>query len=211
MVTVRCPPRRALLVLTCLVLPLSPALLACRGGMEVTAADASQTAEPRGPAPAPGLRVEAPPPPFSDGIFPCSDCHNDTDLPANPVRRPLVDAHDDIVLKHDEEHRWCLDCHDAKNRDQLHLAGGEAVPFEESYRLCGQCHGEKYRDWRVGVHGRRIGQWNGTKEYLLCVHCHNPHQPKFKALPPQPAPIRPGRSPQQPQATPAHEGASGGR
>ena len=137
------------------------------------------------------LRVEAPPPPFSDGVFPCTECHVEKDLPTNRTRRTLVDAHDDIVLKHDEEQRWCLDCHDADNRDRLHLASGETVPFEESYRVCGQCHGEKYRDWRVGVHGRRIGQWNGAKEYLLCVHCHSPHQPRFKALAPKPAPQPP--------------------
>ena len=89
--------------------------------------------------------------------------------------------HDDIVLKHDEEHRWCLDCHDATDRDWLHLASGERVAFDESYRLCGQCHGEKLRDWRAGVHGRRTGEWNGHKHYLLCAHCHNPHAPRFKA------------------------------
>jgi hypothetical protein len=144
-------------------------------------------------APAP-QRVEVPPPPFSDGVFPCTDCHNEKDLPTNKTRRQLVDAHDDIVLKHDQEHRWCLDCHDAGNRDRLHLASGELVAFDESYRVCGQCHGEKYRDWRAGVHGRRIGQWNGAKEYLLCVHCHNPHQPRFKPLAPKPAPLRPMRS-----------------
>jgi hypothetical protein len=140
----------------------------------------------------PALALEVPPPPFSDGIFPCSDCHNQA-LPVNRTRRALVDMHDDIVLRHDEEHRWCLDCHDAEKRDQLHLASGEPVPFAESYRLCGQCHGEKYRDWRAGVHGRRVGEWNGAKGYLLCVHCHNPHQPKFKPVPPLPAPQRPHR------------------
>lgn len=138
-----------------------------------------------------GLRVEVPPPPFSDGIFPCSECH--ADLTPNLTRRQLADAHDDIVLKHDEEHRWCLDCHDATNRDSLHLASGERVPFEESYRLCGQCHGEKYRDWRAGVHGRRAGDWNGHKTYLLCAHCHNPHQPRFQPIVPKPAPRRPAR------------------
>lgn len=142
--------------------------------------------------PAAALHVEVPPPPFSDGIFPCSACHN-RDMPANRTKRVLVDMHDDIVLRHDEEHRWCLDCHDAENRDQLHLASGDPVPFEESYRVCGQCHGEKYRDWRAGVHGRRVGNWNGAKRYLLCVHCHNPHQPRFKALQPKPAPARPRR------------------
>lgn len=149
---------------------------------------------PAAPRSSPPLRVEVPPPPFSEGIFPCTDCHTEESLPPNRTQRTLVDAHDDIVLKHDEEHRWCLDCHDAQNRDVLHLASGEPVPFSESYRLCGQCHGEKYRDWRVGVHGRRIGQWNGAKEYLLCVHCHNPHQPRFKPVVPKPAPLRPMRA-----------------
>jgi hypothetical protein len=137
--------------------------------------------------------VEVPPPPFSDGVFPCSGCHAPPDLPPNRLRRVLVDAHDDIVLKHDAEHRWCLDCHDTTDRDMLHLASGDLVPFSKSYVLCGQCHGEKARDWRAGVHGRRTGFWNGPKEYLLCVHCHDPHAPRFKAMTPQPAPIRPER------------------
>jgi hypothetical protein len=134
-------------------------------------------------------RVELPPPPFSEGIFPCSNCH--AGMPVDRKRRPLTAMHTDIVLKHDEEHRWCLDCHDATNRDRLHLASGEPVAFEESYRLCGQCHGEKLRDWRAGVHGRRTGNWNGEKQYLLCVHCHSPHQPRFKAIAPKPAPKKP--------------------
>jgi hypothetical protein len=145
-----------------------------------------------GPIPA-LLKVEVPPPPFSEGVFPCTDCHDNKELKANRTRRELKDAHDDIVLKHDTEHRWCLDCHDADNRDRLHLASGQPVPFEESYQLCGQCHGEKYRDWRAGVHGRRSGYWNGAKTYLLCVHCHSPHQPHFKAIEPKPAPNRPTR------------------
>ena len=155
---------------------------------------ASAQTAPTPPPPPEPLRVEVPPPPFSDGIFPCSDCHSEESLPVNRTKRTLVDAHDDIVLKYDEEHRWCLDCHDATNRDVLHLASGEPVPFAESYRLCGQCHGEKYRDWRVGVHGRRVGQWNGAKQYLLCVHCHNPHQPRYKPMAPKPAPLRPMRT-----------------
>jgi hypothetical protein len=136
-----------------------------------------------------GERPEVPPPPFTDGIFPCTGCH--ATLPVNRARRELRDMHGDIVLKHDERHRWCLDCHDAANRDVLHLASGETVPFEESYRLCGQCHGEKLRDWTAGVHGRRVGAWNGHKQYLLCAHCHDPHQPRFKKIAPTPAPRRP--------------------
>ena len=139
----------------------------------------------------PEERPEVPPPPFTDGIYPCSACH--ADLPVNRTRRELTEMHGDIELRHDEEHRWCLDCHDAANRDVLHLASGEPVPFEESYRLCGQCHGEKLRDWRAGVHGRRSGDWNGHKTYLLCAHCHNPHRPRFAKLEPMPAPARPQR------------------
>ncbi len=141
------------------------------------------------PLESPEERVEVPPPPFSPGIYPCSNCHSM--LPVNPTRRELTGFHTDIVLRHDEENRWCLDCHDAENRDQLHLASGEPVLFEESYRLCGQCHGEKYRDWRAGIHGRRSGDWNGHKSYLLCAHCHNPHEPHFQPLKPEAAPFPP--------------------
>jgi hypothetical protein len=136
-------------------------------------------------------RLEVPPPPFSEGIFPCSACHEGMEV--DRTRRPLG-MHDEIVLQHDEEHRWCLDCHNATDRDALHLASGERVPFEESYRLCGQCHGEKYRDWRAGVHGRRTGDWNGEKKYLLCAHCHDPHRPQFQPIAPLAAPVRPSRA-----------------
>jgi hypothetical protein len=130
-------------------------------------------------------------PPFSDGVFPCMDCHGDPDQPPNPQRRKLEDAHTKIVLRHDEEHRWCLDCHDLKDRDQLKLASGELVPFTESYKLCGQCHGPQYRDWKLGIHGKRTGFWNGNKRYLLCVNCHWPHDPHFAPLKPLPPPVRP--------------------
>lgn len=146
--------------------------------------------------------LEVPPPPFTEGLFPCTTCHEG--MPVNRKRRVLTDMHDDIVLKHDEEHRWCLDCHDATNRDWLHLASGERVSFEESYRLCGQCHGEKLRDWRAGVHGKRTGNWDGAKRYRLCAHCHNPHKPRFQALKPEPAPRRPSRNLSQPKEKASH-------
>jgi len=132
--------------------------------------------------------------PFSEGMFPCSDCHDDPDL-VNTTRRELTMAHQDIKLNHAEGQRWCLDCHSANDRDQLHLAGGDLVPFSESYRLCGQCHGDKYRDWKAGVHGKRIGSWNGKKEYWLCVGCHDAHNPHFKPLKPMPIPLAPRRTP----------------
>ncbi len=127
-------------------------------------------------------------PPFSEGIFPCSDCHDGTDV--DTTRREL-DDHADIVFEHDAKNRWCLDCHDATDRDRLHLADGTLVEFTESYRLCGQCHGPKLRDWKAGAHGKRTGLWSGRKEYQLCVHCHDPHTPGFKPMEPLPPPVRP--------------------
>jgi len=130
-----------------------------------------------------------PPPPFTEGMFPCMSCHES--IPPNAERRPLEAMHADIVFEHDAEHRWCLDCHDVTDRNQLRLANGTLVPFTESYRLCGQCHGTQFRDWRTGIHGKRTGYWDGPKRYLLCVHCHNPHSPRFAALAPLPPPVRP--------------------
>jgi hypothetical protein len=108
------------------------------------------------------------------------ECHKDQ---KDPTRRELG-FHDEqqSVFDHDNEHRWCLDCHDLQNRDRLRLASGATIPFTESYRLCGQCHGDKFRDWRLGIHGKRVGQWDGAKTYLLCVSCHNPHSPAFKGV-----------------------------
>jgi hypothetical protein len=135
-----------------------------------------------------------PRPPWSDDlIFPCSQCHAHMQ-PPNAKRRVLTEYHTNIVLHHAEGQRWCTDCHNLNNRDKLRLVSGELIDFTESYRLCGQCHGDKFRDWKVGVHGKRTGNWNGDKQYLLCVHCHNPHDPKFKPLKPMAPPNRPGKS-----------------
>ena len=135
--------------------------------------------------------IQVPPPPLSEDLFPCTMCHEDMEV--NLERRELEEFHDDIVLKHDEENRWCMDCHDANNRDMLHTASGQLIRFEESYKLCGQCHGPKLRDWKEGIHGRRTGDWNGRKEYLLCAHCHDPHSPRYKKMKPEPPPQKPGK------------------
>jgi hypothetical protein len=159
-------------------------------------ARAAQVREGKGGVPGSGRTVSAeekqfavPTPPFTPGIFPCSECHKE--MKPNPTRRELKDEHTNIVLNHAQGQRWCLDCHDVSNRDKLRLVSGEKIGFGESFRLCGQCHGDKYRDWKVGVHGKRTGMWNGEKQYLLCVHCHNPHDPGFKPLAPLPPPTRP--------------------
>ena len=47
--------------------------------------------------------VEAPP--FSDGAFPCTDCH--ANFKPNPVKRVLTDWHQDIseMFNHDSQNR----------------------------------------------------------------------------------------------------------
>jgi hypothetical protein len=143
-------------------------------------AGAKADARPEKKAAAVAEEVQAMTPPFTEGIFPCSGCHDGKDK-VNTARRELgFHEEQQSVFAHDAEHRWCLDCHDAQKRDQLHLTNGALVPYTESYRLCGQCHGDKLRDWRAGVHGKRIGNWDGLKTYFLCVNCHNPHAPLFK-------------------------------
>jgi hypothetical protein len=133
-------------------------------------------------------KFSVPPPPFSEGIFPCSQCHQA--IPVNRNQRKLDQMHDAIVLKHMPE-GWCFNCHNPDNRDTLRLASGRIIKFEESYLVCGQCHGTVFRDWRVGLHGKRMGLWNGEKQYLLCVNCHSPHDPVFKSMSPLPPPTRP--------------------
>jgi hypothetical protein len=179
------PSWRAVLPLAAVALLAAP--LAVPGGPPPTPAKATAKAPVASAEPAQDIQAE--PPPFSEGIFPCSQCH---DKAGDPTPRQLA-FHDDLQaeLHHGPPSRWCLDCHDNGKRDLLHLINGKQIPFTESYELCGQCHGDKYRDWRVGVHGKRVGMWNGKKTYFLCVNCHNPHNPRFKALKPEPPPIPP--------------------
>jgi hypothetical protein len=126
-------------------------------------------------------------PEMNDEYLPCSDCHEDE--PTNFTPREMEDDHEDKRIAHGD--LWCLDCHDADQRDYLHRANGALVEFENSWQLCTQCHGEKLADWRAGVHGKRTGHWRGPKEYRTCVVCHNPHNPPFEPIAPKPAPRRP--------------------
>jgi hypothetical protein len=161
------------------------AVLASLGVLALQATPARATEPAAAPAPAakkaPERQVQANSPPFSDGIFPCSDCHDPKSKVDATHRRLQFHDEQQDVLHHGEE-RWCLDCHDAQNRDVLRSAAGLPIPYTESYRLCGQCHGDKLRDWKLGVHGKRVGQWDGEKTYFLCVNCHNPHAPAWKGV-----------------------------
>lgn len=141
-----------------------------------------------------------PPPLVYQSLYPCQACHQSNIRGVNsqleegndflgtylrlpdPEPRILVRMHRDINIDH-ADWMWCLNCHSTNERNYLILMTGEQIPFEKSYRLCGQCHGTILRDWRIGIHGRRAGNWDGEKMYLLCTHCHDPHQPRFRKLP----------------------------
>lgn len=155
------------------------------------------------PEPAPVLMDHE----MNDEYWPCSDCHADQET--NPVPRELEEDHVDHVLAHGD--LWCLNCHDAGDRDQLHRSDGSLVAFEDSWRLCTQCHGNKLAEWKAGVHGKRTGHWWGAKEYRTCVECHNPHTPKFAPLEPLPAPLRPTEISRSEAAPVKQEAADGAR
>jgi uncharacterized CHY-type Zn-finger protein len=137
--------------------------------------------------------------------MPCTVCHNGISVPFPKDKTPrLLRFHKDIVpnslkLQHGKEAIWCLDCHNANNRDTLITHTGEEISFNQPQRLCGKCHGQIYRDWRDGIHGKRIGMWarDGKKRWWVCTECHNPHmmEPPFKQLTPEPAPIVPPGAP----------------
>jgi hypothetical protein len=128
-------------------------------------------------------------PEFSEGLWPCSDCHELVD--PNPEKRKLEEEHDKVVLAHGINDRWCLDCHSKDNRDMLKLADGREISFEQRFRLCTQCHGEITFEWSRGVHGKRTGNWNGDKEYFQCANCHRAHDPRIAPIEPKPAPTPP--------------------
>ena len=149
----------------------------------------------------PGQEFPVPfkPPPRT--ITPCRACHGpEKDFPVNFKRKEALLVHTNLQLNHGGVRVWCLDCHHPDIRDYLlPLSDGKPIPFSESYRLCGKCHGTKFRDWRNGIHGKRVGSWDGEKRYYLCVHCHSPHNPKFKPIEPMPPPDKP-RTPKEKQA-----------
>jgi hypothetical protein len=133
-------------------------------------------------------------PPLSPEVFPCSDCHKM--MKSNTKRRVLANVHSEkskMFQKKSKHSRflWCYSCHNEGDKDFLKLADGSLIPFGESYKLCGQCHNDKLSDWVIGIHGKRIGNWNGDKSYFHCVYCHNAHSPKFPSIKPLPAPKPP--------------------
>lgn len=120
-------------------------------------------------------------------VYPCSDCHEGD--PGDPTPRDRFFHEFTLDHLHADEGQWCMDCHDADNRDMLHLAGGQLISFDERERLCAQCHDEAWNDWRHGLHGLRTGFWNGPKHIRRCSNCHRAHDPSIRHIRPLPPPV----------------------
>jgi hypothetical protein len=119
----------------------------------------------------------------------CMECHKLTQARWH-YDRPM-NEHKDIQLAHGNN-RFCLNCHHATNRNAFVDYDGSEIAQKDVVLLCAKCHGTTYRDWQAGVHGRQNGFWKaslGDKTKLRCIQCHDPHSPKFHAMPPL-APLR---------------------
>jgi hypothetical protein len=120
--------------------------------------------------------------------YKCDECHRLFQSPSD--RRDLVAEHMDVHLNHGRND-YCLNCHHPTNRNAYVTHNGEEIPSDRIPELCAKCHGLVYRDWENGAHGRKSGFWNlseGEERTLLCVQCHDPHNPKFPNLAPMPGP-----------------------
>ena len=111
----------------------------------------------------------------------------------------IIAIDEDLITALEREEIICPACTEgqsakrfsAGDMDRLRLINGKLIKFNEYYKICEQCHRKVYRKWKMGVHGKRTGYWNGKKEHMHCAQCHDPHNPPFKPLKPMPAPRTP--------------------
>ena len=126
-------------------------------------------------------------------VYRCSDCHYEPEE-FNTTKRELEEDHHDGKDVHFEDKdgaRWCHACHRLGDYDYLKLQSGKKVTFDQSFHLCGECHSTIFRDWKLNLHGKRIGEWNGERKVYSCTECHDPHKPRLKQIEPFPPPERP--------------------
>ena len=123
--------------------------------------------------------------------YKCSECHKDFSSP--PRQNAEIPEHADINERFDHGlNTFCVNCHNPVDRNTYVAHDGSAIPSTEPALLCSKCHGPTYREWQVGIHGRSNGGWerdNPERKKLLCIQCHDPHQPKFAPMKPEPPTI----------------------
>ncbi len=119
-------------------------------------------------------------------MFPCSDCHKKMEIDYTP--RELKKKHADLVVDHGNDRFWCTACHDGKGMDFLASKDGRRIDMDHGYLHCGECHFKAHKDWEYGVHGLRIGMWQGSRVLRTCTECHDAHRPQITLEIPVPAP-----------------------
>lgn len=85
----------------------------------------------------------------------------------------------------------CRSCHNPPRYDEFKLVTGRTVPYAEVMELCGQCHSRQRADYEHGAHGGMAGYWDltrGPRQRNHCIHCHRPHDPRFRQVRPAPRP-----------------------
>ncbi len=117
----------------------------------------------------------------------CFSCHSVRE--SNPHTSQSVDLnefHQGLKMAHGQ--LTCISCHDAKDGySSLKLADGRTLAFSESMTLCAQCHGPQFGDYQRGSHGGMTGYWDltqGGRTRNHCLHCHDPHAPKYPQFSP---------------------------
>lgn len=114
----------------------------------------------------------------------CSTCHQ-TRKPnfENTVGEDMDEFHQGLTMQHGN--LSCLSCHNNENYDTLRLSDGRKVQYKDVMTLCAQCHGPQFRDYENGAHGGMTGYWSLEKGGRLrnhCLHCHDPHYPKYQIM-----------------------------
>ncbi len=122
--------------------------------------------------------------------FECSFCHEEG-FTGDLSEEALEDQHADITFDHGAN-LLCLNCHNPKNSNAYVYHDGSEIPGDEPTQLCAKCHGPHYREWQHDVHGRVNKYWDkefGDQKKLDCIQCHDPHQPRFPQMAPEPPPV----------------------
>ncbi|KAA5539753.1 hypothetical protein FYK55_23435 [Roseiconus nitratireducens] len=137
--------------------------------------------QPDGP---PRIEMDGVDPQGRTGSVACSTCHAVRKANLQNVSADTLDEfHQGMVFSHGKI--ACYACHHPEASDELRLADGTSVAYEDVMDLCSQCHGPQATAFAHGAHGGMNGYWDLTRGPQLknnCIDCHDPHSPAFPKM-----------------------------